>query len=66
LAAVNASVGVYRDELTDAVESVEALGEEDVFDLTESVTSHFVANGLVVHNCSEYIFWTTRRATSRR
>ncbi|MEO5618025.1 MAG: vitamin B12-dependent ribonucleotide reductase, partial [Candidatus Eisenbacteria bacterium] len=32
------------------------LGEEDVFDLTEPVTSHFVANGILVHNCSEFIF----------
>ena len=28
----------------------------DVYDLTEEVTHHFVANGLVVHNCSEYMF----------
>ena len=32
------------------------LGDEDVFDLTEHATSHFVANGLVVHNCSEFSF----------
>src|SRR5439155_11632640 len=31
-------------------------GEEDVFDLTEEATQHFVANGLIVHNCSEYMF----------
>ncbi len=55
LAALNARMGAYRDELSDPVASVEALGEEDVFDLTEPVTSHFVANGLVVHNCSEYM-----------
>ncbi|HET6374404.1 MAG TPA: LAGLIDADG family homing endonuclease [Candidatus Polarisedimenticolia bacterium] len=56
LAALNQEVGVYRDELLDEVESIEPLGEEPVFDLTEPVTSHFVANGLVVHNCSEYMF----------
>jgi ribonucleoside-diphosphate reductase alpha chain len=56
LAILNAEVGTYRDDLTDAVETVESLGEEDVFDLTEPVTSHFVANGLIVHNCSEYMF----------
>src|SRR5207247_9604030 len=32
------------------------LGEESVYDLTEPVTHHFVANGIVVHNCSEYMF----------
>ncbi len=55
LATVNAEVGSYCDEMTDAIASIEPLGEEDVFDLTEPVTSHFVANGLVVHNCSEYM-----------
>jgi ribonucleoside-diphosphate reductase alpha chain len=27
-----------------------------VYDLTEPVSNHFVANGIVVHNCSEYMF----------
>ena len=27
-----------------------------MFDLTEAATHHFVAAGLVVHNCSEYMF----------
>ncbi len=40
------------DELTDRVASIEPAGEEDVFDLTEDATHHFVADGLVVHNCS--------------
>jgi len=44
----------YRE--TDGFDSLELIGEEAVFDLTEPVTSHFVANGLVVHNCSEYMF----------
>ncbi|MGZ8502490.1 MAG: LAGLIDADG family homing endonuclease, partial [Candidatus Limnocylindrales bacterium] len=56
LARLNSSVGVYSDELIDEVASVTPLGTEDVFDLTEQATSHFVANGLVVHNCSEYMF----------
>ncbi len=56
LAALNATVGTYREEMTDPVASVTPLGEEDVFDLTERATSHFVANGLVVHNCSEFSF----------
>jgi ribonucleoside-diphosphate reductase alpha chain len=40
----------------DAVESLEPLSVEPVYDLTEPVTSHFVANGIAVHNCSEYMF----------
>jgi ribonucleotide reductase alpha subunit len=36
--------------------SLEPLGTADVYDLTEHDTSHFVANGLRVHNCSEYVF----------
>ncbi len=56
LAALNATVGTYGEDMTDPVASVTPLGEEDVFDLTERVTSHFVANGLVVHNCSEFSF----------
>ncbi|MCX6770562.1 MAG: hypothetical protein NTX79_00755 [Candidatus Micrarchaeota archaeon] len=42
--------------LEDRLESLEALGEQPVYDLTEKDTGHFVANGLVVHNCSEYMF----------
>ncbi len=56
LAQLNAEVGTYRDELTDEVASVEPAGDEEVFDLTEQATDHFVAAGLVVHNCSEYLF----------
>ncbi len=56
LRALNDTIGAYQDELTDPVESIEPLGEEPVFDLTEESTHHFVVNGLVVHNCSEYMF----------
>jgi ribonucleoside-diphosphate reductase alpha chain len=56
LRVLNEEFGVYQDEMADAVESIERLGEEDVFDLSESATNHFVANGLAVHNCSEYLF----------
>ena len=56
LRALNEEISTYRDELTDEVFSIEPCGEEDVFDLTEPVTSHFVANGIVVHNCSEFMF----------
>ena len=33
-----------------------SIGEQQVFDLREPVTSSFIANGITVHNCSEYMF----------
>ncbi|HXJ68648.1 MAG TPA: LAGLIDADG family homing endonuclease, partial [Verrucomicrobiae bacterium] len=56
LMALNETTYSYLDDLFDEVASVDPLGEEDVYDLTEPVTSHFVANGIVVHNCSEFVF----------
>jgi ribonucleoside-diphosphate reductase alpha chain len=56
LARLNVRVSTYSDELVDGVGSITPLGAEPVFDLTEGATSHFVANGLVVHNCSEFSF----------
>jgi ribonucleoside-diphosphate reductase alpha chain len=56
LARLNERVEAYLDAMSDPIASVEAAGEEDVFDLTEPATHHFVANGLTVHNCSEYMF----------
>ncbi|MEO6060189.1 MAG: LAGLIDADG family homing endonuclease, partial [Candidatus Limnocylindria bacterium] len=53
---LNWTIGTYSDELIDAFGSVTPLGDQPVFDLTESVTNHFVTNGLVVHNCSEYMY----------
>ncbi|HEX4012478.1 MAG TPA: LAGLIDADG family homing endonuclease, partial [Candidatus Cybelea sp.] len=41
---------------SDEFHSLDSLGIADVFDLTEPDTQHFVANGLRVHNCSEYVF----------
>ena len=56
LRTLNARVRTYRDRLTDEVADLTLLGEETVYDLTEPVTDHFVANGVAVHNCSEYMF----------
>lgn len=53
---VNSQFGAYKDELSDEIVEITPLGEEDVFDLREMATHHFVANGLVVHNCSEFVF----------
>ncbi len=40
----------------DRFATLKLLGNQQVFDLTEPVTSSFIANGLTVHNCSEYMF----------
>lgn len=53
---LNQAVAAYADRMDDAVASLEPDGVEDVFDLTEPATHHFGANGLVVHNCSEFMF----------
>ena len=51
----NASETATLETLDDAFACLEFLGEEMVYDLTEPATSHFAANGIVVHNCGEYI-----------
>ncbi|OHB68181.1 MAG: ribonucleoside-diphosphate reductase [Planctomycetes bacterium RBG_13_62_9] len=56
LAALNRGVKTYREDLSDRVASLTPCGTQDVFDLTEPGTQHFVAGGIVVHNCSEYMF----------
>jgi ribonucleoside-diphosphate reductase alpha chain len=56
LAKLNREVAAYTEPMTDKVESLVFIGERPVFDLTEPVTHHFVANGITVHNCSEYMF----------
>jgi len=57
-AATAALVDIPRERLDElvgwtTVVSLEPDGEELVFDLTEPTTSHFFANGLLVHNCGE-------------
>ena len=56
LAELNATVAAYSERMTDTVASLSPLGTQPVFDLSEPETHHFAANGLVVHNCSEYMF----------
>jgi ribonucleoside-diphosphate reductase alpha chain len=56
LSVLNQTVAAYKESLTDTVASLEFTSTEAVFDLTEPETHHFVANGIVVHNCSEYMF----------
>src|SRR3989344_1318181 len=52
---INATREAYADMLTDEFVSLISEGSEEVFDITEPITSHFVANGILVHNCSEYM-----------
>ncbi len=56
LSHLNETVSTYQDVMTDEFVSLISVGVEDVYDLTEPRTNHFVANGLVVHNCAEYMF----------
>jgi ribonucleotide reductase alpha subunit len=56
LAELNLLVGCYTDLPSDEFHSFEPIGDAPVFDLTESDTHHFVANGLRVHNCSEFVW----------
>lgn len=51
-----ASTGVPDDAHYDRVATLTPLGKQQVFDLTEPVTHSFIANGITVHNCSEYMF----------
>ncbi|RLC66037.1 MAG: ribonucleoside reductase class II [Chloroflexi bacterium] len=45
--------GPYRERFTARVESVEFVGREMVYDLSQPTTRSFIANGVVVHNCGE-------------
>ena len=46
---------ITSDGKDDKLKSFAYIGEEQVYDLTEPVTSHFTANGILIHNCSEYL-----------
>ena len=56
LAELNGNGTTYASDRYDRVVSIDACGTQDVYDLTEPQTNHFVANGIRVHNCSEYCF----------
>ncbi len=45
--------GLNRERFTATVESLEAAGSEDVYDVTVADAHAFDANGLYVHNCGE-------------
>jgi ribonucleoside-diphosphate reductase alpha chain len=54
LTAMNSRVQTYAEKMTDEIIGIEPCGIEDVYDLTEPDTHHFVGNGIVIHNCAEY------------
>ena len=58
---INQNYEAYKDNLFDEIQEIKFEGIEEVYDLTEPETNHFVTNGILVHNCSEYIFlnWTS-------
>ncbi len=56
LHALNETVSAYRDLPIDAIVSLTPEGVETVYDITEPETHTFVANGITIHNCSEYMF----------
>ncbi len=61
---LNATRGTYQERatevfgggFTDKFHTLTPIGQAPVYDLTEPLTDHFVASGIVVHNCSEYLF----------
>lgn len=44
---------IYSDNIDTHIHSVEKVGVQKVYDLTEPKTHSFSANGLIVHNCGE-------------
>ncbi len=53
---VETTTQMYGGAFTDEFAALRPAGEAEVYDLTEPVTEHFVASGVLVHNCSEYLF----------
>ncbi len=53
---LNVHVESYRDVPFERVASLVYEGVQSVYDLTEPITHSFVANGITIHNCSEYMF----------
>jgi len=47
------SRGAYKKPFLDVVEKIVKVGRKDVYDLSQSRTNSFIANGFVVHNCGE-------------
>lgn len=54
----------YRELFEDEIVSIEYSGKEDVYDITVDDGHSFIANGLVVHNCSEITLPTNKDRTA--
>lgn len=52
---LNAESKINTTNGWESIKSFSYIGEETVYDLTEPETNHFIANGIVVHNCSEFL-----------
>ena len=46
-------MGFYPQVFTDIVAKLEPAGKTHVYDLTEQISSSFIANGMVISNCGE-------------
>ena len=53
---INKETEAYSENPFDSVDKLEYIGIEEVYDLTEPLTHTFVANGITIHNCSEYMY----------
>lgn len=51
--------GSYPERFQDRIISVQSVGFEAVYDITVDTSHSFIANGLVVHNCTEITLPTT-------
>ena len=43
----------YSEKFEDEIKEIKYIGEKEVYDLTESTTHSFIANGIVISNCGE-------------
>jgi len=46
-------MGFYPQIFADTIAKLEPAGKTDVYDLTEHISSSFIANGMVISNCGE-------------
>lgn len=60
----NQTRGPYRELFQDTIVSIDYVGKEDVYDITVDESHSFIANGFVVHNCSEITLPTNEERTA--